>query len=108
MAMIKESEKFETWLHGDDLLLAQAHMSASRIRQKAEFTRQAILGGGPRHDFEQDCQIGVLALAVNRLTTILAGTDRDDELARMTRTIKALTKNIQKERALLSRQSEWR
>lgn len=102
------SEKFEAWLHGDELLLARAHMEAARIRKKAEYTRAAILAGRPRHDFERDWQTGALALAVNRLGVIMAAGGGNDEVGRVLGTVKRLTKALQQERAQSGRGQEWR
>ena len=89
------SEKFEAWLHDADVQLVRQHMGISRIRKKSEFTRAALLAGLPRLEFEQDWQVGELALAVNRLASIMAAGGSSDELGRALADIKRLTKALQ-------------
>lgn len=86
------SEKFESWLHAEDVALVRQHMMIARIRKKSEYTRAALLAGLPRHDFEQEWRVGELALAVNRLATVMAAGDPCGELARALVSVKRLTK----------------
>jgi len=91
------SEKFEAWLHDTDVQLVQQHMAIARIRKKSEFTRAALLAGLPRLEFERDWQVGELALAVNRLASIMAAGGSNDELDRVLTAVKRLTKALQDE-----------
>lgn len=65
------AEKFEAWLQDEDAALVRQHMLFARIRKKSEFTRAALLAGLPRYEFEQSYQVGELALAVNKLATVV-------------------------------------
>lgn len=93
------SEKFEAWLTADDVALVHQHMVIARMRKKSEYTRAALLAGLPRYDFEQDWRVGELALAVNRLSTIVAARDPHDALSKACGNVKRLTRTLQHQRA---------
>ena len=88
-------EKFEAWLHADDIDLVRQHMAIVRIRKKSEFTRAALLAGLPRYEFEQSYQVGELALAVNKLAMVIAAGDAISELRPALNNVKRLTKSLQ-------------
>lgn len=102
------SEKFEAWLQGDDVMLVQQHMEIARIRKKSEFTRATLLAGLPRIEFERDWRVGELALAVNRLASIVAAGSPSDELAQVLAAAKRLTKALQLDCARHRREKEGR
>lgn len=99
MELHRMSEKFEAWLPADDVALVHQHMVIARMRKKSEYTRAALLAGLPRYDFEQDWRVGELALAVNRLVTIMATENPPDELAQVCGNVKRLTRTLQHQRA---------
>lgn len=102
------SEKFEAWLHDDDVRLVHKHMEIARIRKKSEFTRAALLTGAPRFEYERDWRVGELALAVNRLASIVAAGSPSDELDRVLAAAKRLTKALQVDYARPRRGKEGR
>lgn len=89
------AEKFEAWLQDEDVALVRQHMVFARMRKKSEFTRATLLAGLPRYEFEQSCQIGELALAVNKLAMVIAAGDAISELRSALSNVKRLTKLLQ-------------
>lgn len=89
------AEKFEAWLQDEDVALVRQHMLVARMRKKSEFTRAALLAGLPRYEFEHSCQIGELALSVNKLATVVATGNAISELRPALSNVKRLTNSLQ-------------